>query len=47
MRAPSLTAKDLMTTEIVSVPSEMPVPAVVHMLAERGFSSVPVTDDEG
>ena len=47
MRAPSLTAKDLMTTEIVSVPREMPVLAVIRMLAERGFSSVPVTDHQG
>jgi CBS domain-containing protein len=43
----TMTAQDLMTTEVVCVPSDMPVLSVVRLVAERGLSSVPVTDRDG
>jgi len=43
----SLTARDLMTAEIVTVPPDTPVAALARLLAERGISAVPVTDANG
>jgi CBS domain-containing protein len=39
--------RDLMTTGIASVSPDTPVSAVVHLLAERGISGVPVMDAGG
>ena len=38
----TLTARDLMTTKLVTVPPETPVIAMARLLAERGISAVPV-----
>lgn len=43
----SLTARDLMTTDVVSVPPGIPVTALAQLLADRGISSVPVTNVGG
>lgn len=43
----SLTARDLMTPDVVTVPPETPVVAVARLLAERGISAVPVLDKVG
>jgi len=43
----TLTARDLMTTEVLTVPPETPVVAVARMLADRGISAVPVLDKAG
>ena len=43
----SLTARDLMTPDVVTVPPETPVIAVARLLAERGISAVPVLDQAG
>lgn len=43
----SLTARDLMTAEVVTVPPETPAIAVARLLADRGISAVPVVDGEG
>jgi CBS domain-containing protein len=43
----SLTAHDLMTSDVVTVPPDTPVISVARLLAERGISAVPVTDAEG
>ena len=42
-----LTARDLMTPDVVTVPPETPVIAVARLLAERGISAVPVLDTAG
>lgn len=42
-----LTARDLMTPDVVTVPPETPVLAVARLLAERGISAVPVLDKAG
>ena len=42
-----LTARDLMTPDVVTVPPETPVVAVARLLAERGISAVPVVDRTG
>ncbi|MCO6415367.1 CBS domain-containing protein [Siccirubricoccus sp. KC 17139] len=42
-----LTARDLMTPDVVSVPPETAVVAVARLLAERGISAVPVLDQAG
>ena len=39
--------RDIMTTGTASVSPDTPVSAVVHLLAERGISGVPVTDADG
>jgi CBS domain-containing protein len=39
--------RDLMTTDIASVSPDTPVGVVVHLLAERGISGVPVMDADG
>ncbi len=43
----TLTARDLMTPDVVTVPPETPVVAVARLLAERGISAVPVLDAKG
>lgn len=42
-----LTARDLMTPDVVSVPPETPVLAVARLLSERGISAVPVLGASG
>lgn len=42
-----LSARDLMTTAVVTIPPAMPVPAIARLLASRGISAVPVVDDAG
>ncbi len=42
-----LTARDLMTVDVVTVPPETPVIAVARLLAERHISAVPVLDASG
>ena len=43
----TLTAHDLMTPDVVTVPPETPVVAVARLLAERGISAVPVLGRDG
>jgi CBS domain-containing protein len=43
----SLRARDLMTPDVMTVPPETPVVAIARLLAERGFSAVPVTGAAG
>ena len=43
----ALTARDLMTPDVVTVPPDAPVLAVARLLADRSISAVPVTDAEG
>ncbi|MFN8981086.1 MAG: CBS domain-containing protein [Alphaproteobacteria bacterium] len=43
----TLTARDLMTTELVTVPPETPVIAMARLLADRGISAVPVLAADG
>jgi CBS domain-containing protein len=38
--------KDVMTTEVVAVPSDKPFKEIVDLLADRGISAVPVVDDQ-
>ena len=40
-------ARDLMTTQLVTVPPDMPLPAVARLMAERGISGVPVVGPDG
>lgn len=40
-------ARDLMTTNLVTIPPTTPLPVVASTLAERGFSGVPVVDADG
>ncbi|WP_237213649.1 CBS domain-containing protein [Falsiroseomonas oryziterrae] len=40
-------ARDLMTTNLVTIPPTTPLSVVASTLAERGFSGVPVVDAEG
>jgi CBS domain-containing protein len=43
----NLTARDLMTPDVVTVPPETPVVAIARLLSERGISAVPVLDNAG
>jgi CBS domain-containing protein len=43
----SLTARDLMTADVVTVPPATPVLAIARLLAERGISAVPVVEGNG
>jgi len=43
----SLRARDLMTTEVVTVPPSTPATSLARLLADRGISAAPVTDVEG
>jgi CBS domain-containing protein len=40
-------ARDLMTTDLVTVPPDMPLSAVARLMAERGISGVPVVGADG
>jgi CBS domain-containing protein len=40
-------AKDIMTTDVVSVHPDTPIPAVAKLLSARGISAVPVIDGAG
>ena len=40
-------ARDLMSTNLVVVPPEMPVAAIAELLAARGISAAPVVDEAG
>ncbi len=42
-----LSARDLMTADVVTVPPETPVVAMARLLSERGISAVPVMDKTG
>jgi CBS domain-containing protein len=42
-----LTARELMTPDVVTVPPETPVVAMARLLAERGISAVPVLGPDG
>lgn len=42
-----LTARDLMTPDVVTVPLATPVLAIARLLAERGISAVPVLGEGG
>ena len=42
-----LTANDVMTTSVVTVAPETPVPEVARLLHESGISGVPVVDTDG
>lgn len=43
----SLRARDLMTTEVVTVPPSTPATSLARLLADRGISAAPVTDAGG
>lgn len=40
-------ARDLMTTNLVTLPPDAPLAAVAHALADRGVSGAPVLDSDG
>ena len=42
-----LTAKDLMTVDVVTVPPETPVAVVARLLSQRGLSAVPIQGPDG
>ena len=42
-----LSARDLMTAEVVTSPPETPVMALVRLFTDRGVSAVPITDASG
>src|SRR5215469_6565953 len=42
-----MNARDIMTTEVVSIGSETPTNKVAQLLGEKGISAVPVVDDAG
>ncbi|MAF49586.1 MAG: CBS domain-containing protein [Rhodospirillales bacterium] len=39
-------AKDIMTTNVITVGPDTPVPEIANLLIERGISGVPVVDDD-
>ena len=43
----TLSARDLMTAEVVTSPSETPVAALIRLFTDRGVSAVPITDASG
>ncbi len=43
----SLTVRDLMSVDVVTVPPATPVAAIARLLGERGISAVPVLDTNG
>lgn len=43
----ALSARDLMTAEVVTSPPETPVMALVRLFTDRGVSAVPITDTSG
>lgn len=42
-----LSARDLMTAELVTIPLATPVPAIARLLGEHGVSAVPVLAEGG
>jgi CBS domain-containing protein len=42
-----MNARNLMSSNLIVVPPEMPVGAIAELLASRGISAVPVVDDSG
>jgi CBS domain-containing protein len=42
-----MTARDVMTTEVVSVNPDTPTRQIARLLLEKGISAVPVVDDHG
>ncbi len=42
-----MAVKEIMTQDVITVPSVMPVREVANLLSERNVSGVPVVDDEG
>ncbi len=40
-------ARNLMTTDVVTIPPDMPVTSIARLLADRGISGVPVLDADG
>lgn len=42
-----LQARDLMTAEVVTIPTDMPVDAIARLLASQGITAAPVVDDGG
>jgi CBS domain-containing protein len=42
-----MNARDIMTTEVVSISPETPTNKVAQRLGEKGISAVPVVDDAG
>jgi CBS domain-containing protein len=47
MNPEALLARELMTKEVATVPPNTPVASLARLLADRGISSVPVTDSRG
>jgi CBS domain-containing protein len=47
MNPDPLRARDLMTREVATVPPRTPATSLARLLADRGISSVPVTDPQG
>lgn len=43
----TLSARDLMTAEVVTSPPETPVTALIRLFTDRGVSAVPITDPSG
>lgn len=43
----NLSARDLMTPDVVTVPLETPIVAIARLMAERGISAVPVLGEKG
>lgn len=44
---PKITARDLMTPDVATVPPETPILALAHLMADRHISAVPVLDGQG
>ena len=42
-----LTARELMTAEVVTVPRTLPVEAIAQLLAAHGITCAPVVDGKG
>ena len=40
-------ARDLMTTNLVTIPPDAPLEALARVLSERGISGAPVVDADG
>jgi len=47
MEDPSMRARDLMTTNLVTIPPDAPLEALARVLSERGISGAPVVDADG
>ncbi len=40
-------ARDIMTTDVITVSSDTPVPEIARIMAEKGVSGLPVIDEQG